>query len=155
MVTLTVTLGVPASGKSTWAATQPGWHACTDPSRTGLIDNRSLVESLQRETRRQLLNGGDVITDGCNTARGLRRSWLRVGRDCGARCVLAIVECDTEEALRRNAARPLGERVTHQRMLRYLERFPFARSEVTAEGWDEVTYPTSPPPAAYGMSRRW
>ena len=122
MVTLTVTLGVPGSGKSTWAEAQPAWWACTDLERTGDVSHDRFIEALQARALRQLRAGVDVVTDGCNVDHRTRRSWLDLGRRAGARCVLAIVECDADEALRRNAGRPHGERVPHQRMLRYLER---------------------------------
>lgn len=154
MVTLTVTMGVPGSGKSTWAEAQSAWWACTDAERTGDIDHRTFVAALQDEVLQQLRAGVDVVTDGCNVDRRTRRSWLELGRRADARCVLAIVECDADEALRRNASRPHGERVPHQRMLRYLERFPLARTQVGAEGWDAVTY-TRPRQAVEGVTRRW
>lgn len=154
MVTLTVTLGVPGSGKSTWAEAQPAWWACTDLERTSDVKHDRFIEALQARALRQLRAGVDVVTDGCNVDHRTRRSWLELGRRVDARCVLAIVECDADEALRRNAGRPHGERVPHQRMLRYLERFPVARTQVGAEGWDDITY-TSPRSVVVGATRTW
>ncbi len=154
MVTLTVTLGVPGSGKSTWAATLPAWWACTDLERTSSVDHRAFIASLQGRATRQLGAGVDVVTDGCNVDARTRRSWLAVGRDADARCVLAIIECDPDEALRRNAGRPRGERVTPQRMARYLDRLPRARAEVGAEGWDDIIYPM-PRSVVVGATRVW
>lgn len=155
MVTLTVTLGLPASGKTTWAQTQPGYQATTDPARHGRLHHDQLVHSLQAEARRQLAAGNDVITDGCNLSARLRRSWLQVGRDHDARCVLAIVECDPDEAVRRNLERPHGERVLPHRMDGYVRRLPEARTMVGGEGWDAIAYPLSTHVRLQGATRSW
>lgn len=154
MVTLTVTLGVPGSGKSTWASTLDAWWACTDLERTTSVDHASFIEALQGRALRQLRAGVDVVTDGCNVDHRTRRSWLELGRRADARCVLAIVECDPDEALRRNAGRARHERVAHHRMLRYLERMPQARAQVAGEGWDAITYPM-PRSVVVGATRTW
>ena len=153
-MTLTVTMGVPGSGKTTWCEAQPGWLAGTDPARVNGQLWRDLHASLLQSTRRQLEAGVDVVTDGCNVHTQLRRSWLEVGRDVGAWCVLAILECDDDEALRRNAGRPVGQRVPPNKMTSYLRRFPAARMQAGGEGWDAITYPM-PRSVVGGATRAW
>jgi len=154
VVTLTVTMGVPGSGKTTWCEAQPGWLASTDPARVNGRPWLELNASLQAAARRHLVDGVDVVTDGCNVHNQLRRSWLELGRDVGARCVLAILECDDDEALRRNAGRPVGQRVPPNKMTSYLRRFPTARMQAGAEGWDAITYPM-PRTVVEGATRAW
>jgi predicted kinase len=154
VVTLTVTMGVPGSGKTTWCEAQPGWLAGTDPARVNGQPWRDLHASLLQSTRRQLEAGVNVVTDGCNVHTQLRRSWLEVGRDVGAWCVLAILECDDDEALRRNAGRPVGQRVPPNKMTSYLRRFPAARMQAGGEGWDAITYPM-PRSVVGGATRAW
>ena len=154
MVTLTVTMGVPGSGKTTWCEAQPGWLAGTDPARVNGRPWLELNASLQAAARRHLVDGVDVVTDGCNVHNQLRRSWLELGWDVGARCVLAILECDDDEALRRNAGRPVGQRVPPNKMTSYLRRFPTARMQAGAEGWDAITYPM-PRTVVEGATRAW
>ena len=153
-MTLTVTMGVPGSGKTTWCEAQLGWLAGTDPARVSGQPWRDLHASLLQSTRRQLEAGVDVVTDGCNVHTQLRRSWLEVGRDVGAWCVLAILECDDDEALRRNAGRPVGQRVPPNKMTSYLRRFPAARMQAGGEGWDAITYPM-PRSVVGGATRAW
>ena len=153
-MTLTVTMGVPGSGKTTWCEAQPGWLASTDPARVNGRPWLELNASLQAAARRHLVDGVDVVTDGCNVHNQLRRSWLELGRDVGARCVLAILECDDDEALRRNAGRPVGQRVPPNKMTSYLRRFPTARMQAGAEGWDAITYPM-PRTVVEGATRAW
>ena len=153
-MTLTVTMGVPGSGKTTWCEAQPGWLAGTDPARVNGQPWRDLHASLLQSTRRQLEAGVNVMTDGCNVHTQLRRSWLEVGRDVGAWCVLAILECDDDEALRRNAGRPVGQRVPPNKMTSYLRRFPAARMQAGGEGWDAITYPM-PRSVVGGATRAW
>jgi predicted kinase len=151
---LTVTMGVPGSGKTTWCETQPGWLAGTDPARVNGRPWEQLNASLHAAARNHLADGVDVITDGCNVHTQLRRSWLELGRDVGARCVLAILECDDDEALRRNAGRPVGQRVPPNKMVSYLQRFPTARMQAGGEGWDAIVYPM-PRSVVGGATRAW
>lgn len=157
---MTVMLGMPGSGKSTWAAAHAHHSGArlftTDPIR---IDNRNVVSFLQRMTSDvdlALAAGDDVVIDACNVNTQHRLRWLRLGRRHGARCVLALVATDPAEAMARNERRPVDERVPADRMESYARQMPRARARLQGERWDEiVVIGIDQLPEVAGASRSW
>jgi|APGre2960657404_1045060.scaffolds.fasta_scaffold133245_1 predicted kinase len=160
MVTLTVTFGMPGSGKSTWSteyARATGARLfSTDPIRT---ENRNVVaylNAMKAQVDMALAAGDDVIVDACNVQAGQRRAWLNIGRRRGARCVLAVIDTDPAEAMRRNLERPEGQQVPRTRMADYAARVPRARRTLYGEGWDLVDHVAAGEvPEVIGTSRDW
>jgi predicted kinase len=121
MPTLTLTRGLPASGKTTWAK-QQGGHVRVNrdelrrmlhggPLHTGWAEvqvtlaQRAAVESLLR-------NGINVICDDTNLRTKVLRELAELGLLCGARVVVQdFTDVPLDECVARDAARPEGERV--------------------------------------------
>ncbi|HZN76603.1 MAG TPA: AAA family ATPase [Micromonosporaceae bacterium] len=121
MVTLTITRGLPGSGKTTWARQQRsavrvnrddlrrmlhgGWRGTGRLERHVTIVQRATVEAL-------LAAGVDVIVDDTNLRTELVRSLAKLAEKHGAELVVRdFTDVPLEECLRRDAARPPEERV--------------------------------------------
>jgi predicted kinase len=105
MPTLTVLMGVPGSGKTTWARTNaPGQVLCsTDRLRTdrGLTEAGvvAYLNALRSKAERSLAAGRDVIVDACNVRRNERSRWWGVARAQKARARLVVVYAPVQTAL--------------------------------------------------------
>lgn len=139
---LTVTVGIPGSGKSTWAARHAADTGArlftTDPIR---IDDRNVVRFLNRmrhDVDMALAAGDDVVIDACNVQTSQRTQWLRMGRRHGATCIAAIIDADPNDAIDRNDARPQGERVPAERMTSYVAAIGQALRRVRLEPWHRI-----------------
>lgn len=142
MPTLTVTMGLPGSGKTTWAREQSGIHVGTDAARTQRDWTAALdtIDDAARRTRDHLRAGHDVTVDPCAISQAQRQQWLAIARDAGARARLVVVHTPAVECERRNMARPIGERVPYQRMARYQQQWAAALRAVEHEDWDDIVH---------------
>jgi len=132
--TLTVCMGLPGSGKTTWCRTQPGVVVSADAIRTRKANGRAIFGKMRREAGRALLDGVDVFVDACSLRWRDREPWLTFAREIGARTRLVIIDTDPAECRRRNRARrhPAG------RMPIYESRMRDALGRVSSEGWGDV-----------------
>jgi predicted kinase len=121
MPTLTLTRGLPASGKTTWAK-QQGGHVRVNrdelrrmlhggPLHTGWAEVQ--VTLAQRAAVESLLRAGiNVICDDTNLRARAFRELAELGRLCGARIeVHDFTDVPVEECIARDAARADDERV--------------------------------------------
>ncbi|WP_432835767.1 AAA family ATPase [Dactylosporangium sp. CA-092794] len=138
MATLTITRGLPGSGKSTWARRQPGLVRVNrdelrrmlhggrvdDPERRGraehevTIAHHAAVEALLRA-------GADVVCDDTNLRGRVVREFAELAARCGAHfSVRDFTDVPLEECIRRDALRMgdghVGEEVIRSMHLRYL-----------------------------------
>ena len=121
MPTLTITRGLPGSGKTTWARTQRGavrvnrdelrrmmhggWRGSAWAERQVTIAQHAAVRAL-------LTEGVDVICDDTNLRPSMVRALLHLAAAAGADVrVRDFTDVPVEVCLRRDAARPAGERV--------------------------------------------
>lgn len=111
---LCLTVGLPASGKSTWLRAQ-GISALSSDSLRALLTGDETNQSINRLVFRTLrhlcaarLHAGAPETwiDSTALSRWERRCWLRWAElhDCPVHCVYFAIPLN--ECLRRNAARP-------------------------------------------------
>lgn len=147
MPTLTVMLGVPGSGKSTWIAAnqRPDQVICsTERMRTDVrLTHQSgalvaYLSGLQRKARRALAGGHDVLIDGCNTRRQERSRWLNVAREQAA--VTHLVVVDTPLATALAAQRTRAHPVPEDKVAGYYQDFTQALAVIESEGWQHITY---------------
>lgn len=138
--TITVTCGLPGSGKSTWAASaSPYAYVLTaDAIRTHGANGRAIFEAMELNARRALRTGIDVIVDACTLDPDTRMRWRRIARELGVRSRLVIFATPLGVCQARNTTRPPGQRANvdwhelDRKFDRVLER-------VGLEEWDRVT----------------
>lgn len=125
--TITLTRGLPASGKTTWAK---AW-VLEDPAARARVNRDDLramlfvkptyewhqeqqVTAVQREAVKALVAAGcDVVCDDTNLRPKYVREWQRFARAHGADVEIREFPIDVEDAIRRDAERtsPVGEQI--------------------------------------------
>lgn len=141
--TFTMLVGIPASGKSTWANNQKGVEVfSSDALRRELFGDENIqgdpnkVFSILRDRVRKCLNEGkDAILDATNIKRANRVGFLQdLGKTpCIKRCVVFLVRFDT--LLERNNKRDrfVPESVIKRMFLSY-------QPPCYGEGWDDISF---------------
>lgn len=136
MTLLVCTVGLPGSGKSTWARE---W-VLADPAHRARVGRDSLramlrgrlvwgdmdlerqVTVAQHATISALLQAGvDVVVDDTNLHTDHLLRLLRIGQAAGAAVVTHRMDTPIEECIRRDALRPRHQRVGEQ-VIRQLAR---------------------------------
>lgn len=161
MPTLTVLMGVPGSGKTTWVAANGGGQVVcgTDRLRTDRFAGAATVafiESLRTRARRALSAGQDVVVDGCNTRRNERTRWRELAHRHAAAAQLVVVHASLEQVLAVQQSR--AQPVPAERVRGYHRDFTRSLASIGGEGWarivhvrrDGVAVAAGPDPA-----RRW
>jgi predicted kinase len=133
VATLTITRGLPGSGKTTWARAQIGAvRVNRDDLRlmlhgtVGVGTNRTegqVTTAHRAQIEALLLAGVDVICDDTNLRTRVVRELLELARKCAAEVVVRdFTDVSVEECVRRDAARtaPVGEDVIRGMYSRYL-----------------------------------
>jgi predicted kinase len=108
-----ILIGLPGSGKSTWAARQPYAAISTDELRRWLRDDATdqtihrQVFAMAREfLRRRMELGAQVsIVDATSLLRKHRRPFIKLAAMYGCECEAIWFKVSLDECLRRNAAR--------------------------------------------------
>lgn len=144
VTTLIVLMGVPGSGKTTWAKVNAnGAVVCsTDRLRLdrGLTDAGvvAYLNALRTKASRSLAAGLDVVVDGCNTRRDERARWLGTARvhRVAARLVVIHTSTETASAVQRDRTHAVGV----EAMRTYQQRMHRALPWLHREGWDEVVH---------------
>jgi len=138
-VRLTVTCGIPGSGKSTWVAANAGSSLVlsADILRTDrTVDAWRHLEWMKAQALTALRAGRDVTVDICATDPKHRAQWLTLARWARARTRLVLFATPHTVALERNAARTHA--VPTEDMARYIRDFDAALTALQAEPWDEA-----------------
>lgn len=159
MATLTITRGLPGSGKTTWARAQVGSvRVNRDDLRlmlhgtVGVGTNRTegQVTTAQRaQVEALLLAGVDVICDDTNLRTRIVRELFALAHKCGADAVVRdFTDVSLEECVRRDAARTpsVGEDVIRGMYARYLSGRSLPLPVPTADPPTGLRY--RPPPGA-------
>ena len=142
MTTLTITRGLPASGKTFWARQQPGWRVNRDDLRAMVVSDwphgdaghEDLLTGVQRNLIIVLLaRDRDVTVDDTNLRPDVVDRLRRIAAGYGAEFLIEdFTHVPLDVCLERDAARPnpVGEQVIRGMWERYLkpaepERHPF------------------------------
>lgn len=136
MPTLTLTLGIPGSGKSTWAQQQGLPILTTDGLRNKHGNRTTYLQQMELEANGILSRGLDLVIDACGTQAHQRQRWLAVAHQAGATTRLAIMACPLDLAIRRNQQR--AHPVSQAAMAGYLRDWRTAIDTINTEGWDEI-----------------
>jgi len=107
--TITVTCGLPGSGKSHWASTAAAlaYVVSADAIREHGADGHAVFESMELNARRALGAGIDVIVDACALDPSTRMRWQRLARELGAQARLVLFVTPVSVCRERDAARPV------------------------------------------------
>ena len=139
MSTVTVLIGAPGAGKSTWLKSNQTdeWVADTHPVRTHAeLDVDAYMAAMRQKTVLMIRAGRPVIVDATNTYRHHRLLWLAAARKAEAtsRAILFDTPLTALIAAQRRRQHPAPDRVVikHHRMMRS------ALLAVPKEGWDQV-----------------
>lgn len=143
MATLTITVGLPGAGKSTWCAAQPEPTVTLDAIRDA--GGSAVLDRAAVEVAALLDAGRDVILDGCSLLPRQRAHWRDIAASSGAVVRVVVVHCDPLTARNRNAARPRP--VPPWRWRHMLDDWQRARYAVDGEGWAVVEHVVATPEA--------
>ncbi|MGK7379586.1 AAA family ATPase [Planococcus sp. 1R117A] len=140
MPRLKMLIGLPGSGKSTYARrmvkTEPGWvHLSSDQIAHGKfeigqpIHHREVFEEMYQQTVFSLKAGHDVIYDATNLASSKRRNFLNRIQKLGAQTEAVMFWTSYEILKQRNQKRTDRERVPEAILERYIRSFEFPRKD--------------------------
>ena len=153
--TFAMLVGIPASGKSTWANNQKEAEVfSSDSIRKELFgdeavqgDPNKVFSILRQRVKDCLLSGKDAILDATNIKRTNRIGFLQdIGKiPCRKECVVFIVPY--KELLRRNSSRDrvVPESVIHRMFMSY-------QPPCYGEGFDNISYIIYDPDEEYTFS---
>lgn len=140
MTTLTITRGLPASGKSRWAAqtarTYGAWRVSRDSIREMLAGDladwthgdgaaEDIVTQIQiYAVRRALTAGRDVIVDDCNLDDEYAARFKGLATECGAEFEIQdFRHIPLDVCLKRDQQRKQGKRVGAVRIFRMFRKY--------------------------------
>lgn len=141
MPTFYVMMGIPGSGKSTYAESLGCWIVSPDIIReTHLVSSPEAFEIARREVAALLQDGHDVVFDATNTIRQWRAENIAAGKPYADKVVCILMDTPLEVCIARHHARMVqGIRTTLPdevivRMQKQLSENPPDLSE----GFDEI-----------------
>jgi predicted kinase len=139
-MSLTVLCGLPASGKSTWAATKRGGPTVltADAFRCG-ADPDQTFKQLYVDLRANFAAGHDVVLDTCALHKSARLGYLTVAEQFGARTRLVFFCVSWELCSARNEARPFAQRATVDWQAQCSLALRALR-DIRSEPWDDIVY---------------
>ncbi len=104
---LMVLIGIPASGKTTYAKTQNAVHISSDAIRFELSEHDPdiLFPIVHERVRWHLAHGQDVVVDATNLLPEHRAPLIAIGRNAGALVTGVLLDVPLATALRHHAWR--------------------------------------------------
>jgi predicted kinase len=137
MTTVTVLIGAPGAGKSTWLRRNQTDEYVADTHAVRAVkglDVDAYMNHFRQAALAEIRRGRSVIIDATNTYRHHRRPWLAAARAAGAqaRAVAFDTPLPALIAAQRTRAHPVPQRIVikHHQLLR------LALIDLPTEGWD-------------------
>ena len=144
---LTVLMGVPGSGKSTWLKHLVLRTVVINPDTireelTGDPNNQDrnseVFAAAHARTQAVLMRGDDIVFDATNVKESARASLLKIAHDAGSFTALVVFDVPLDVAKKRNANR---ERVVPEHVLdRMQAQFEESLSQIGHEAWDSISF---------------
>jgi len=136
---ITVLMGAPAAGKTTWLkANQRDEHIySTEAIRIYRdIDRDSYMRSIRRKAYIAVKDGKSVIADGTHTIKQHRDYWLKVADEFNVKTKLVLFDTPLKTLLIGNAKRiyPAPTKVVIDHHVRFMKH----KELVTLELWNEI-----------------
>lgn len=151
-VLLIVLIGVPGSGKSTWA--------CQNARQAIIVSQDDLIDAItpagfdysarpiyaaaeEAVARAALRAGRTVIVDRTNRTRALRKRWVDIGQETGCPVIAVKMSADLKTCRDRNLAREGPRKVCAERMERLIAALEPAQLDEGFEAiFDDARCPT-------------
>ena len=146
MANLIILIGLPGSGKSTYARQYVNDHLgkavwrSSDVCRAQLYGDariqgnpQKVFKKLHEEVKLALLRGFDVLYDATNVNRKSRKAAIQLGKDCGANIHAHIIWAPVETCVQRDSQR--DRTVGYDVIKKMLYRF---EAPYYDEGFDEI-----------------
>lgn len=165
VTTLIICVGLPASGKSTfakeWVARDRARRARVNRDTLRLmVDDRvfeagvtepRIITAEEAAAEALLRQGISVVVDDTNLPSRVRRNWAKLARRCGADwCLRDCTDVGVEECVTRDAARTgpdhVGEKVIRDLHARFLAGRALPLAPPNPDGMEAVTDPYVPRP---------
>jgi len=137
---ITVLMGAPAAGKTTWVKTNMAGHEhiySTDLVRFDRdLDVDYYMASIRASAIKALQSGKDVIADGTHTIAHQRTFWLRLANKFECKTKLIVFDTPLSILLQGNNARvhPCPNHV----LLKHHKRMQMAKRMMVRETWDDI-----------------
>lgn len=137
---ITVLMGAPAAGKTTWVKTNMAGHEhiySTDLVRFDRdLDVDYYMASIRASAIKALQSGKDVIADGTHTIAHQRTFWLRLANKFECKSKLIVFDTPLSILLQGNNARvhPCPNHV----LLKHHKRMQMAKRMMMREAWGEI-----------------
>jgi predicted kinase len=139
MTTVTVLMGAPGAGKTTWMAQHRTDQVVLDTHAVRTVQDLDVggyMDTFRASGLAAIRNGRDVIVDATNTYPHHRRYWLQAARSCGA--TAQLVAFDTVLGLLIAAQRTRQHPVPRKIVTKHHALMRRALVDVKAEGWDTI-----------------
>jgi predicted kinase len=137
MTTVTVLVGAPGAGKSTWLKSNQTDEYVADTHAVRAVkglDVDAYMNHFRQAALTELRRGRSIIIDATNTYRHHRRPWLAAARAAGAqaRAVAFDTPLPALLAAQRTRAHPVPQRIVikHHQLMR------LALIDLPTEAWD-------------------
>ncbi|NLW06728.1 MAG: ATP-binding protein [Clostridia bacterium] len=141
---LTILVGPPAAGKSTWRQHYKGEVISTDSIRNEEfgVQYDPRIEPLvwrraYQRLARALAQGKDVCFDATNVTKARRRPLINMARAAGAQVEAVVINPGLEVLLKRDAARPPGKKVGREVLLNIYRQLELPTLD---EGFDRIEF---------------
>ena len=139
MTRVTVLMGAPGAGKSTWLSNNRTDELVLDTHAVRMVDQIDVgayMDNFRAVGLRAIRNGQNVIIDATNTYPHHRRYWLQAARSCQSEANLVAFDTAIQLLLaaQRSRRHPVPQRIVtkHYALMRR------ALNDVPREGWDTI-----------------
>jgi predicted kinase len=135
---LTILMGAPGSGKSTWATSRAGRGevVSTEGARVDPSAGGEVMSGAYRRIKELLDNDEHVIFDTCAASPGARKAALRIAREHGAEVDVTVFDTPVEDCL--EAQRTREHPVPDETVRRYHADIHRQIPELASEGFRRI-----------------